>query len=138
MSPVATLVERTTRFLMVVALPDGHRAELVADALAAKIQTLPAALARTLTWDQGHEMAEHTRFTMTTGMQVYFCDPKEPLAAREQREHQWSAPPIPTPHGEHADYTQADLDAIADELNNRPRQTLKFATPSEQLTHLLR
>jgi len=78
MSPIATLVERTSRFLMLVALPDGHRAELVADALAAKIQTLPAALVRTLTWDQGHEMAEHARFTLATGMQVYFCDPKSP------------------------------------------------------------
>lgn len=78
MSPVATLVERASRFLTLIALPDGHRAELVADALAAKIQTLPAALARTLTWDQGHEMAEHAKFTLATGMQVYFCDPKSP------------------------------------------------------------
>ena len=63
MSPVATLVERSTRFVMLVALPGGHKADLVADALAAKITTLPAALTRTLTWDQGHEMAEHVRFT---------------------------------------------------------------------------
>ena len=63
MSPVATLVERSTRFVMLVALPEGHRADLVADALAAKITTLPAALTRTLTWDQGHEMAAHARFT---------------------------------------------------------------------------
>src|SRR4051794_6313241 len=59
MSPVATLVERSTRFVMLVALPNGHKADLVADALAAKITTLPAALTRTLTWDQGHEMAQH-------------------------------------------------------------------------------
>jgi IS30 family transposase len=78
MSPVATLVEWATRFLMLVALPEGHRAELVADALAAKIQTLPAVVARTLTWDQGHEMAEHARFTVATGVKVYFCDPKSP------------------------------------------------------------
>ena len=58
-SPVATLVERSTRFVMLVALPAGHRADLVADVLAAKITTLPAALTRTLTWDQGHEMAAH-------------------------------------------------------------------------------
>ena len=76
MSPVATLVERSTRFVMLVALPGGHKADLVADALAAKITTLPAALTRTLTWDQGHEMAEHARFTEETGVEVYFCDPK--------------------------------------------------------------
>ena len=78
MSPVATLVERSTRFVMLVALPDGHKADVVADALAAKITTLPAALTRTLTWDQGNEMAEHARFTQETGIDVYFCDPKSP------------------------------------------------------------
>jgi IS30 family transposase len=82
MSPVATLVERSTRFLMLVALPEGHRADLVAEALAAKITTLPttlpAALTRTLTWDQGHEMAAHAKFTSKTGIEVYFCDPKSP------------------------------------------------------------
>jgi transposase, IS30 family len=78
MSPVATLVERATRFLLLVALPDGKRSDLVADALAAKITTLPGALTRTLSWDQGHEMAEHARFTIDTGIQVYFCDPKSP------------------------------------------------------------
>ena len=78
MSPVATLVERSTRFVMLVALPEGHRADLVADALAAKITTLPAALTRTLTWDQGHEMAAHTQFTDKIGIEVYFCDPKSP------------------------------------------------------------
>jgi IS30 family transposase len=78
MSPVATLVERSTRFVMLVALPNGHKAGVVADALAAKITTLPAALTRTLTWDQGHEMAEHVRFTQATGVEVYFCDPKSP------------------------------------------------------------
>ena len=67
MSPVATLVERSTRFVMLVALPGGHKADLVAEALA-KITTLPAAVTRTLTWDQGHEMAAHARFTTTTGV----------------------------------------------------------------------
>ena len=70
MSPVATLVGRATRFLLLVALPDGHRVELVADALAARGRVLPAALARSLTWDQGHEMAEHARFTLATGMRA--------------------------------------------------------------------
>jgi transposase, IS30 family len=78
-SPVATLVERSTRFLMLVALPGGnHKADAVADALAAAVTTLPDQLAKSLTWDLGHEMAEHQRFTIATGVQVYFCDPKSP------------------------------------------------------------
>jgi IS30 family transposase len=70
---VATLVERSTRYLMLVALPEGNRqTDAVADALAAAITTLP----KSLTWDLGHEMAQHQRFTVQTGVQVYFCDPK--------------------------------------------------------------
>jgi IS30 family transposase len=138
MSPVATLVERATRFLLLVALPDGHRAELVADALAAKIQTLPAALARSLTWDQGHEMAEHARFTLTTGMQVYFCDPKSPWQRGSNENTNGLLRQYLPRTVNMRDYTQADFDAIADELNDRPRQTLEFATPSEQLARLLR
>ena len=85
MSPVATLVERSTRYLMLVGLPDGHRAELVADALAAAITTLPRQLTRSLTWDQGHEMAEHARFSLDTGIAVYFCDPNSPGSAAATR-----------------------------------------------------
>jgi IS30 family transposase len=74
---VATLVERSTRYLMLVALPEGNRqTDAVADALAAAITTLPQQLAKSLTWDLGHEMAQHQRFTVQTGVQVYFCDPK--------------------------------------------------------------
>jgi IS30 family transposase len=79
MSPVATLVERSTRYLMLVALPDGnHKADAVADALAAAVTTLPGKLAKSLTWDLGHEMAQHQRFSDQTAMTVYFCDPKSP------------------------------------------------------------
>jgi IS30 family transposase len=91
MSPVATVVERSTPLSDARRATGRHRAELVGDALAAAITTLPLQLTRSLTWDQGHEMAEHARFTVDTGVQVYFCDPKSPwqlsLAARQQREH---------------------------------------------------
>jgi IS30 family transposase len=139
MSPVAILVERSTRFLMLVGLLDGsHKADAVADALAAAVTKLPAHLARSLTWDQGHEMAAHRRFTATTGIQVYFCDPKSP----------WQRGSNENTHGLLRQYlprrldfrtlTQADFDAIALELNERPRQTLGFKTPSQALAEVLR
>ena len=78
-------------------LPNGHGAEAVRKAMTKRIFTLPAQLRRSITWDQGKEMAEHVQFTVDTGVQVYFCDPQEPLAAREQREHQRIAPPVLPP-----------------------------------------
>jgi IS30 family transposase len=138
MTPVATLVERSTRFLLLVALPDGHRAELVADALAAKITTLPAALTRTLTWDPGQAMAEHARFTIATGIEVYFCDPKSPWQrGTNENTNGLLRQYLPRTVSMH-DYTQADFDTIADRLNGRPRQTLDFKTPSQALAEVLR
>ncbi len=78
MTAIGTLVERWSRYVMLVALPDGHTAEAVRIALAAKITTLPDALRQSLTWDQGKEMADHVRFSVDTGVHVYFCDPKSP------------------------------------------------------------
>ena len=138
MSPVATLVERSTRFVMLVALPDGHKADLVADALAAKITTLPAALTRTLTWDQGHEMAEHARFTEATGVEVYFCDPKSPWQRGSNENTNGLLRQYLPRTLDFRTLTQADFDAIADQLNGRPRQTLGFKTPSQALAEVLR
>jgi IS30 family transposase len=138
MSPVATLVERSTRFVMLVALPGGHKADLVADALAAKITTLPAALTRTLTWDQGHEMAEHLRFTQATGIEVYFCDPKSPWQRGSNENTNGLLRQYLPRTLDFRTLTQADFDAIADELNGRPRQTLGFKTPSQALAEVLR
>ena len=138
MSPVATLVERSTRFLMLVALPQGHSAELVADALAAKITTLPAALTRTLTWDQGQEMAAHARFTIDTGIEVYFCDPKSPWQRGSNENTNGLVRQYLPRTVSMRDYQQADFDAIADQLNERPRQTLGFKTPSQALAEVLR
>jgi IS30 family transposase len=138
MSTIATLVERSTRYVQLVALPQGHRAEVVADAPAESVQTLPRQLVKTLTWDQGHEMAEHPRFTVATGVQVYFCDPRSP----------WQRGSNENTNGLLRQYlprtvdlrkvTQDDLDAIAAKLNGRPRQTLEFQTPSEALAAVLR
>jgi len=138
MRAIATLVERTTRFVMLIALPNGHAADVVADALAAKITELPEQLRRSLTWDQGKEMADHARFTITTGVQVYFCDPRRPLAAGQQREHQRPVTPVlPQTHRARALHP-GDLDAVAAELNGRPRQTLGWKTPSQALDEALR
>jgi IS30 family transposase len=138
MSPVATLVERSTRFLMLVALPEGHRADLVADALAAKITTLPAALTRTLTWDQGNEMAAHAKFTSTTGIEVYFCDPKSPWQRGSNENTNGLLRQYLPRRLDFRTLTQADFDAIADQLNGRPGQTLGFKTPSQALAEVLR
>ncbi|GAB2661825.1 hypothetical protein GCM10027088_45280 [Nocardia goodfellowii] len=138
MSPVATLVERSTRFLLLVALPEGKRADLVADALAARILTLPDALRRTLTWDQGYEMAEHAAFTVATGVPVYFCDPKSPWQRGSNENTNGLLRQYLPRHLDFRTYSQSDLDAIADELNGRPRQTLGFRTPSEALEEVLR
>ena len=138
MSPVATLVERSTRFVMLVALPNGHKADLVADALAAKITTLPAALTRSLTWDQGNEMAEHARFTQETGIDVYFCDPKSPWQRGSNENTNGLLRQYLPRTLDFKTLTQDDFDAIADELNGRPRQTLGFKTPSQALAEVLR
>jgi IS30 family transposase len=138
MSPIATLVERSTRFVMLIALPDGHKADVVADALAAKITTLPTALKRSLTWDQGHEMAEHARFTKETGVQVYFCDPKSPWQRGSNENTNGLLRQYLPRTLDFRTVTQAQLDAIADQLNGRPRQTLGWKTPSQALAEVLR
>ena len=134
---IATLVERKSRFVMLVALPGDHCAPTVADALAVRVQKLPVELRRSLTWDQGKEMADHARFTITTGVKVYFCDPRRPLAAGQQREHQRPVTPVlPQTHRDRALHP-GDLDAVAAELNGRPRQTLGWKTPSQALDEAL-
>jgi IS30 family transposase len=139
MSPVATLVERSTRFLILVALPGGnHTADAVADALASAVSTLPAQLARSLTWDQGHEMAQHRRFTAATGIDVYFCDPKSPWQRGSNENTNGLLRQYLPRRLDFRTLTQADLDAIAQELNERPRQTLQFKTPSQALAEVLR
>lgn len=139
MSPVATLVERSTCYLMLVWLPDGnHKADAVAEALAAAVQRLPHQLARSLTWDQGHEMAEHRRFTAATGIKVYFCDPKSPWQRGSNENTNGLLRQYLPRRLDFRTLTQDDFDAIALELNERPRQTLDFKTPSQAFAEVLR
>jgi IS30 family transposase len=136
-SAVATLVERASRYLTLVALPDGYKAEQVRPALAAAVARLPEQLRRSLTWDQGKEMAEHTQFTVDTGVQVYFCDPRSPWQ-RGSNENTNGLLRQYLPKGaDLRQFDQATLDAIAAELNGRPRQTLGFKTPSQALAEAL-
>ena len=130
-SAIGTLVERQTRFVMLFPLPAGRHAEQVREQLAAKILELPAQLRRSLTWDRGKEMAEHRRFTIETGVQVYFCDPHSPWQ-RGANENTNGLLRQYFPKGTVlSGFRAAELDAVAAELNGRPRQTLGWMTPSE-------
>jgi IS30 family transposase len=137
-SAVATLVERHSRFVMLIGLPTSHTADVVADALAAKITELPEQLRRSLTWDQGKEMAQHARFTITSGVPVYFCDPRSPWQRGTNENTNGLLRQYLPRKTRMSDYKQSRLDAIATELNNRPRQTLAWRSPSEALDQALR
>jgi IS30 family transposase len=134
---VGTLVERSTRFVLLLHLPDGFGAEAVRDAIIDKIGTLPAALRRTLTWDQGIELARHAEITIAADLPVYFCDPHSPWQ-RGSNENTNGLLRQYLPKGtDLSAHTAAALDAIADKLNGRPRTTLQFHTPTEELDRLL-
>jgi IS30 family transposase len=138
MHAMATLVERKTRFVMLIALADGHRADQVADALATRIGTLPEQLRRSLTWDQGKEMADHARFTIDTAVQVYFCDPRSPWQRGSNENTNGLLRQYFPKRTEIAHDSQGDPDAVAAQLNGRPRQTLGWLTPSQALDAALR
>jgi IS30 family transposase len=134
---VATLVERSSRFVMLVGLPTSHTADVVADALAAKIGELPAQLRRSLTWDQGKEMAAHSQFTVTSGVPVFFCDPRSPWQRGTNENTNGLLRQYLPRKSRFADRTQNELDAIAAELNGRPRKTLDWQTPAQALATVL-
>ena len=136
-SAIGTLVERTTRYTVPLALPDGHDAEHVQRAIITKMGQLPAPLLQLLTWDQGAELALHRDITASLDMQVYFCDPHSPWQ-RGTNENTTDCCASTFQKGtDLSAYSQDYLDAVADELNDRPRKTLDWAKPSERIIELL-
>jgi IS30 family transposase len=122
---------------MLLHLPDGFGAEAVRDAMTDVITTLPESLRRSLAWDQGREMSQHVRFTVDTGVPVYFCDPHSPWQ-RGSNENTNGLLRQYFPKGTDLSvHTRADLDAAADSLNTRPRKTLDWLSPSEKLTEIV-
>jgi IS30 family transposase len=136
-SAIGTLVERTTRYVLLLDLRQGRLAPQVRARLAAKILELPEHLRRSLTWDRGKEMGEHVRFTIDTGVKVYFCDPHSPWQ-RGSNENVNGLLRQYFPKGTDLSvHTPRHLDAVAAELNARPRQTLAWLTPSEAFARVV-
>ena len=130
-SAIGTLVERNSRFLMLLRLPHGRTAEHVRDVLTREIKRLPQQLRRSLTWDQGKEMAEHVQFAIDTNVDVYFCDPHSPWQ-RGTNENTNGLLRQYFPKGTDLNlFSRKDLAAVARELNDRPRQSLGWMKPSE-------
>ncbi|MGX9670909.1 IS30 family transposase [Mycobacterium sp. HM-7] len=136
-SAIGTLVERSTRYTMLLYLPDNHTAEALQDAIVAKMPRLPAMLRQTLTWDQGMEMANHAKITKAIDLDIYFCDPHSPWQRGTNENtngllRQWF------PKGTDLSIFPEDyLDYVAAKLNNRPRKTLDWKTPAQRLDELL-
>jgi transposase, IS30 family len=136
-SAIGTLVERSTRFVLLLHLPQGHGADAVAAAMTEAMGTLPAALRRSLTWDQGKEMAGHAQISMATDLAIYFCDPHSPWQ-RGSNENTNGLLRQYFPKGTNlAAHSRGDLDAVAAQLNARPRKTLGWKTPAQALDEAL-
>ncbi|WTP20618.1 IS30 family transposase [Streptomyces sp. NBC_00203] len=136
-SAIATLVERSTRYVLLAPLPGDHSAGSTRDALVEAVKSLPPQLKRSLTWDQGSEMASHKAFTVATDIPVYFCDPGSPWQ-RGSNENTNGLLRQYLPKGtDLSRHSREHLDAVAAELNSRPRKTLGWETPAERLAKLL-
>ena len=136
-SQILTLVERTSRFVILQKIPYDRCADRVSLLLSTAVQRLPEHLWRSLTHDQGVEMAQHAKFTVTTSIPVFFCDPHSPWQ-RGTNENTNGLVRQYYPKGtDLSGYSQAELDAVADRLNGRPRQTLNWMTPAEKLDEFL-
>jgi transposase, IS30 family len=136
-SAIGTLVERSTRFVLLLHLPHGHGADAVAAAMTEAMAGLPAALRRSLTWDQGREMAAHAQITLATGLEIYFCDPHSPWQ-RGSNENTNGLLRQYFPKGTNLSvHSREHLDAVAAQLNARPRKTLGWKTPAQALDEFL-
>ena len=136
-SAVATLVERTSRFMAAASLPDGKGAEQVAAGVAAAMVDLPESLRRSLTWDRGKEMSGHARFTVDTGIAVYFADPHSPWQRGTNENFNGLLREYFPKGTDFTTVTDADLQAAIAELNDRPRKILDFATPAEAFQEMI-
>jgi IS30 family transposase len=137
-SAVGTLVERHSRYVLLFPLPNGFTTERMRPELTTAALRLPQQLRRSLTWDQGREVAEHLQFTIDSGVQVSFCDPRSPWQRGTNENTNGLLRQYLPKGGDLRQFDQAALDAIAAELNGRPRQTLGFRTPSQALAETLR
>jgi hypothetical protein len=137
-SAIATLVERQTRYVLLARLGHDRTTSHVVEALKARIAELPAHLLKSLTWDQGQELAAHKRFSSDTGIQVYFCDPRSPWQRGSNENTNGLLRQYLPRKLDLAARSQAELDQIAAELNARPRETLEWRTPAEKMEALLR
>jgi IS30 family transposase len=136
-SAIATLVERTTRYVMLVHLPSDHGAETVRDGLVTAMKALPPHLRGSLTWDQGSEMAAHRSFSIATDMEVYFCDPASPWQRGSNENTNGLLRQYFPKSTDLSVYGPEDLELVAQKLNGRPRKTLGWETPAERLRALL-
>jgi transposase, IS30 family len=136
-SQIGTLVERATRYVMLLHLPAGRTAEEVRDALVTTVTTLPAHLKRSLTWDQGSEMAAHKAFTTATDIPVYFCDPASPWQRGSNENTNGLLRQYFPKATDLSVHTPEHLAHVAAQLNSRPRKTLDWNTPAQRLHKLL-
>jgi IS30 family transposase len=137
-SAIVTLVERSTRFVMLGALPDGRASQAVISVLGQLIGRLPIELRRSLTWDQGAELARHAEFSVATNCPVYFCDPHSPWQrGSNENTNGLLRQYFPKTTTDFRAISQHQLDTVAQQLNGRPRKTLQWQTPAEALHAVL-